>query len=365
MSDAQLEALLAAGPASAVDINGPIVLYGAGGLGRQMLAALRADGIDPVCFADRDGGDPVDGLERLPLTTAAERHGADATFVVTIFNPRFAYRDIKADIEAAGVRDVRYWIPLAWNHPHLLPNYAVDLPSKVIDAADDVRRAYALLGDDTSRAEFRAQLQWRLTGDPEPLGNPATPVSEQYFEVLDVLPDEVFVDGGAYDGDTIESLVAHGGFKKVYALEPDPANLTALDERLDRLQRDVEVLEYALGSERGSARWGGSGLSSAGIADDGELEVQIAPLDELLAGAAPTYIKLDIEGAELDALQGAANLVRTHRPVLGLCTYHVQDHLWKLALAVDALVDDYRYELRRYERDNWEVVLYAIPTERG
>jgi hypothetical protein len=42
----------------------------------------------------------------------------------------------------------------------------------------------------------------------------------------------------------------------------------------------------------------------------------------------------------------------------------VQDHLWKLPLAVDALVDDYRYELRRYERDNWEVVLYAIPAER-
>ena len=93
--------------------------------------------------------------------------------------------------------------------------------------------------------------------------------------------------------------------------------------------------------------------------------MQIAPLDELLAGTAPTYIKLDIEGAELDALRGAAGLVREHRPVLGLCTYHVQDHLWKLALAVDELVDDYRYELRRYERDNWEVVLYAIPAERG
>src|SRR3954452_13979601 len=97
------------------------------------------------------------------LQDVVERH-PDVCIAGTIFNLGVAYRDIKADRQAAGVRDVRYWLPLAWRHPALLPNYAADLPSKVLDAADDVRTAYALLGDDTSRAEFRAQLRWRLTG---------------------------------------------------------------------------------------------------------------------------------------------------------------------------------------------------------
>jgi hypothetical protein len=125
------------------------------------------------------------------------------------------------------------------------------------------------------------------------------------------------------------------------------------------------VLPWAAGAERGVARWSLPGTSSAGIATDGELEVQVAPLDELLErDIVPTYVKMDIEGAEPDALRGAHATVTAHRPTLAICVYHVQDHLWSLPLAVAALVEDYRFVLRRYLTDCWEVVLYAIPRER-
>jgi hypothetical protein len=73
---------------------------------------------------------------------------------------------------------------------------------------------------------------------------------------------------------------------------------------------------------------------------------------------------MDIEGAEPDALAGARRTITEHRPTLAICVYHVQDHLWTLPLAVADLVEDYRFVLRRYLSDCWEVVLYAIPRER-
>jgi FkbM family methyltransferase len=368
----------AAGAFAAVAGDRPVVLHGAGGVGRSVLAALRADGIEPVCFSDggaQPGAEPVDGVAVLPVAEAVARHGSDAVFVVTILNPRFPYASVRAGLTDAGAQLVVPWILVAWAHPDgLLPHYAVDLPHKVLEQADDVRAAYALLGDDTSRHQFLVQLAWRLTADFDVLGD-HLPTSEQYFsaDVITLRDDDVFVDCGAFDGDTIASLIDHhpAGVQRIYALEPDPDNLEALNARLAGLgpavADTVEVLPWAAGAERGTARWALPGTSSAGMAADGELEVEVAPLDELLhLGVAATYIKMDIEGAEPDALAGARETIGRHRPTLAVCIYHVQDHLWSLPLQVAGLVDgDYRYVIRRYLSDCWEVVLYAIPADRG
>ena len=383
----ELGALLAERPADArerarralTDLAGdrPLVLHGAGGVGRSVLAALRAGGIEPLCFSDgaaKPGADQIEGVDVLPLSDAVARHGEGAVFVVTILNPRFPYTEVRESLITAGAQTVCSFIPVAWAHPDgLLPHYAVDLPQRVLEQAGAVREAYALFEDERSRREFRAQVAWRLTADFSLLAD-HLPTSEQYFsrDVLELRNDDVFVDCGAFDGDTIQSLVAHrpDGVARIIALEPDPENLRALEARLDALgagvRERVSVLPWAAGARRGMARWGLPGTSSAGLDSAGELEVQVAPLDELLErGIAPTYVKMDIEGAEPDALQGASQIVTRHRPTLAICVYHAQDHLWRLPLAVAALVDDYRFVLRRYESDCWEVVLYAIPRERA
>lgn len=378
---APLDVLLAESPDAAAlradqtfaDANAgrPVVLYGAGGVGRNVLAALRGAGVEPVCFADRsaDGTTSVDGLPVLGLADAAARHGADATFVVTILNPRFPFASVRDALHEAGCAHVVSWIPLAWRHADaLLPYYAIDRPERILAAADDIRRAYALLDDDRSRDEFLRQLEWRLTGEftlPEPL-----PVSEQYFsaDVVTLVDDEVFVDCGAYDGDTLASFLEHNGgrFSRFIALEPEPDNLAALQARVAALPADVaervEILPYASAAQAGTVTFGGSG-TGAGISEDGHLTVETVALDDVVAGPV-TYLKMDIEGAEPDALAGAAGIVTRDRPVLGLCAYHVPDHLWSLLLAVDALADGYTYRMRRYGWDCWEVVLYALPTGR-
>ncbi len=84
-----------------------------------------------------------------------------------------------------------------------------------------------------------------------------------------------------------------------------------------------------------------------------------------LCGAAPTFVKMDIEGAELDALQGARETITRHAPVLAICLYHRPDHLWEVPLYLKGLRPDYRLYLRRYGEDCWEQVLYAVPADRA
>ena len=84
-------------------------------------------------------------------------------------------------------------------------------------------------------------------------------------------------------------------------------------------------------------------------------------LDELLAEETPTYIKMDIEGFELDALAGAGECIRRCRPKLALCVYHRPDHLWRIPLAMHELLPCSRMTMRSYQLDGWDTVCYCVP----
>ena len=87
-------------------------------------------------------------------------------------------------------------------------------------------------------------------------------------------------------------------------------------------------------------------------------------LDDALAGAEVSFIKMDVEGAELDALEGARAIITSQRPVLALSAYHRQDHLWRIPQMIRGMSDDYHLVLRAHRLDGWETVCYAIPEER-
>ena len=93
-------------------------------------------------------------------------------------------------------------------------------------------------------------------------------------------------------------------------------------------------------------------------------DVEVAPLDEILAGTRPTYIKFDVEGAEHDALVGGSETISANMPVLAVCLYHRPEDLWDLPLLVQSLRPDYRLHVRRYSDERWETVLYAVPPDR-
>src|SRR5579862_4505111 len=188
----------------------PLVLMGAGGLGRLALAGLRRRGVEPLAFADNATfGTRVSGVEVLSPASAAEQFGDRAAFVVTIWGAnrphRFAHS--RQQLLELGCHVVCPFPPLFWKYADVfLPFYLQDLPSKVLEQRASVRKGFDLWGDEASRAEYVAQVRLRLLADFDGLGHPVA--HPQYFpdDLFDWSEDEWIVDGGAYDGDTVRMV---------------------------------------------------------------------------------------------------------------------------------------------------------------
>jgi FkbM family methyltransferase len=346
-----------------------LVLFGAGGLGRKTLAGLRSLGISPLAFADNNQrlwGTRVEGLEVLPPMEVAAAQGRHASFVITIWGAYSTHRmsTSRSQLEALGCRHVTHFGHLYWKHPEtFLPYYCLDHPRQVLLCSAAVRKAYALLADEPSRWEFVKQLRFRLFLDFDSLV--AAP-GEEYFpdDLFDLRADEVFIDCGAFDGDTIQMLRERSAFKQVIALEPDPVNFAKLQEWCGTLPEAgrIQTFPWAVGADRGKIRFEATG-TMASKAGEGSLEVDVVPLDELLREP-PTFIKMDIEGAEPEALLGAGKLIARHDPLLAISAYHQQDHLWRILSLIESFSDRYRFFLRAHDNQGWGLVCYAIPAER-
>jgi FkbM family methyltransferase len=359
--------------------DAPLVLFGAGGLGRRTLAGLRALGRTPVAFVDNNRANwhsAIDGVPVLPPDEAAARYGRTATFIVTIWRAGGPHRfeHSRRQLEQLGCETIVSFAKLYWKYPEtFLPFYCQDLPHKVLQERESVRQAFELLCDDDSRREFLAQIRWRLQADFDGLPHPVEGPQYLATDIFTYRDDEVFVDCGAYDGDTVRSLLARddASFSKLIALEPDPTNLRVLREYVGRLPAElsdrITVLPIAAASTHGTLYIDASGTAASATSLEerpGTVAVPCEPLDELLADSPPTFLKMDIEGAEPDALEGAAQLIRTSAPVLAICVYHQQNHLWQLPLQMRALRDDYQFFLRPYNEEGWDLVCYAVPPDR-
>jgi FkbM family methyltransferase len=353
-----------------------LVLFGAGNLGRRTLEGLRRAGVEPLAFADSSHalqGSKIDGLTVLAPAEAASAFGERATFVVTVWSPsrQHVIAEISLTLQGLGVRRVVSFVPLFWERAaEFLPYCSVDLPHKVYADGNAVREAFSSFRDGESRKEFLLQLTYLLsTMDTVdlPRGEPA----RSYFphDLVELSSQEVFVDCGAYDGDSVESfLEASGGrFRAIVAFEPDPAavlRLRALVQGLPPSVRDhVRVEQKAVGAAAGTLRFEGGGTPGSRVSEAGALTVDCVTLDEALGDLAPTFIKMDIEGAEEDALLGAAETIRRHRPILAICVYHLQAHLYRLPLLMGSLCEDYSFFLRRQGPDG-DLVCFGIPNER-
>lgn len=357
----------------------PVVLMGAGGLGRRALAGMRRHGLEPLAFVDNGPGrhgTTVDGVRVLSAAAAAREFGRTAAFVVTIWGAHHRHRFAQSrdQLRQLGCDVVFPFPPLFWKFAEaLLPFYLQDLPSRVLRQREDVKRGFEVWEDGASRAEYVAQVRFRLDSDFDGLSHPVD--HPQYFpsDLFEWQADEWIVDGGAYDGDTVRALTeVHGNrFGHLLAVEPDPANFAKLQAAVDALPADVrsrvDCRQVALGSEPRTLYLDATGTAASATSTEsstGSVAVQAETIDRLVGQHRPTFVKLDIEGFEIDALHGARDTIRRHGPILAVCVYHLQDHLWKIPLMLRAWRDDYAFFLRPHNEEGWDLVCYAVPRGR-
>jgi FkbM family methyltransferase len=353
----------------------PLILFGAGNLGRWILRELRKLGKEPAALADNNGelwGTSIEGVAVLSPADAARKFAKDGLFVVSIWNPQVGVERIFRQLRVFGCRTVVPFVWLFWKHPSVfLPYYLWDAPSSIISQAANVRRAFAALADGESRDLFLSHLRLRLTGDFSSLPQPAS--CAQYFPPDLYLPvdHECFVDCGAYNGDTIRAFTqwTSGRFRRIVAFEPDPANFAALEACLSeelKLGDRAVARRCASGSVTGRVRFSADGSQAAAIAQHGAAEVDCVRLDDALAEEHPTFIKMDIEGAEPDAIEGATQLIRRDQLLMAVCVYHRQSDLWRIPLMIDAVEPgSNRLYLKQHAVDGFDLVCYSVPKARS
>ena len=288
-----------------------VVIFGTGQLGRFVLPALRRAGLDALAFCDNNPsrwGTEIDGVNVVSPSGALRMYGENACFLVAIYNssvPRRQLRDL-------GCRRIIPYPVFFWKHWQSLPEEErLELPHRILQQTDQIISAYDLLADDASRDEFCAQIRWRCRLDYDCL--PAhSPVTDMYFpsDLVQLSSDEVLLDCGAFDGDSIKPFVERvaGRFRRIVAFEPDPSNLKALATCIAAFPAEVAakitVFPYALGRENGTVRFSADGaVHSKVAAEGGAVQVECRALDWVLGeGDCPTIIKMDIEGAETEAI---------------------------------------------------------------
>ncbi len=353
--------------------SGRIVIVGAGSTGIRALKCLRSIGVEPLAIADNNvavQGADMDGLRVLSPKDAASRYGSNAVFLVAIWNAKHWYTDTASQLRNLGCENVVPVSAIYWRFAEtFLPFFCQDLPHKVLEDREKVVRASALWSDDQSRLEYLAHVRWRAHGD---WALPTRPKQESYFadDIFDLIPDESVVDCGAFDGDTVRSILARCGenFRHIDAIEPSPQTCDQLRAYVSTLsptqQQKISVYQCAVGAESGSVRFDATSGLDAHIAEDGGVVVELRTLDTLCRASRPTFLIMDIEGAEYDALLGARQTIAEFRPVLAICAYHTQDHLWTLPLLIHDMLPEYNMYLRTYEGDGWQAVVYAVPKQR-
>ena len=251
--------------------------------------------------------------------------------------------------------------------------YDVDSLKILIEKDKDIiLKVKEHLADKQSAVIFDNLLKYRQTNDVELLEASFEKDHYQYFpssEIMEPFENEVFVDAGAYDGGTSVQFVdwSKGNYKHIYAMEPDPLMYHILQGTIELSNlKNIEAVNCGAYSNSGEMHFvEDSETGSSRIADDAEKSVHVISIDEMLHGEEATYIKMDIEGSEMEALKGAKCTIEKCHPRLAISIYHCEDDLWKIPFYIIENYPWYKIYIRHYTNITTETIMYAVDKNRN
>lgn len=202
----------------------------------------------------------------------------------------------------------------------------------------------------------------------EPIAEGFYSENDQYFvkDIIKLSDSEIFIDGGAYTGDTIQQLLDEAArqkvrIKKVLAFEPDEDNFKLLTKFYGK-RDNIWIFRKGLSNRDAVLYFKSNGVTARIVENeaDSNSKIEVVSIDGMPECADSTYIKMDIEGAEWDALHGAAETIKRNKPKLTICLYHSDEDMIRLIEYIHELVPEYKLYIRHHSKSDVETVLYAI-----
>lgn len=348
-----------------------ICVFGMGNYGTQVLPILKKKLGDKILYvSDNDPnkhGKEYCGIKCVPP------HKLDQN--VHIFVSVFQAENIIADLSVRGFHIINSELPSNLNLYELIRfKQSGKLYNENYDKLETV---FSLLSDELSKQVFMSRIQYNILLYKNIKIFDTVYSKNQYFpdDIIALKSNETFIDGGGYTGDTIRDFLVRtkNNFDSIYSFELDLQNYIAMNEYVKKLPKNhsQKIFIYPQGLSNQAEKVGLTGnkanthISESGVFFDsfGEL----VALDEVIKNrSAVTFIKLDVEGSELNALIGMTQTIKESNPKMAVCIYHKPEDVYEIPLFLHKINPTYRFFLRHHGRD-WfyanETVLYAIPEE--
>lgn len=341
------------------DAPNGVYLYGAGFVGRWSVAYLEGIGIPVLGFVDSD----------------SSKWGASI-----LGKPVFSPSDPLIVSARSLLITSRHAVPAIKNALAHLSAFIMSIDAFVVhqQGKEGIERVEQLLSDDrVSLNTFHAVLLSMLEGTTRPLKHYAN--NRPFFDQFGFFnrDGEVFVDAGAYVGDSLERFIwsVNGVFRHAYAFEPGKTQYEAMEKRVNRLASEwalrpesITLINKAVASENGMVRIIEEGqLTSHSIClqgtecvlEDKTEYVDVVSLDSYLSGVKYSLLKVDVEGSELDLIHGAKESISENRPRIALSIYHYPTDVFTLPLKVAEISGDYTFTLGHHSSKLMETVLYC------
>lgn len=225
---------------------------------------------------------------------------------------------------------------------------------------DKIEKVRSVLADEQSVKVFENIVKFKLTGDMNLLFDCETDVSEAYENILKLSSDEVYMDLGAFNGDTVLQFMKFSPiYKKIYAAEPDVKNFAKLLKNTENM-KDIEYLNCCICDKTGDIMFSSHGGRN-GTVDDRGVIVRCETVDSITGNEDVTYIKFDIEGYESKALDGAENTIKRCKPKMLISCYHRSEDIFELPLKVLSIRHDYKVYIRHNPYiPAWDTQFYFI-----
>lgn len=340
------------------DSKKEVVLYGAGYCGYETYKLLHKHKINVVAICDDDKARVGKSFFNLKINQVSDIVLKSNTIILITsgFNA-----GMKQKLRNAGLYDYYYEIDFGrFEQKKETWRYFFDNKGKF-----DL--AYKLFNDDFSRRLFINLINYRISRDLKYLKGYES--ENQYFPndgIVKTGENEIFLDCGAFDGDSIKTFLDYvgGKYEKIIAMEPSDNNYKKLINSIGFLQ-NIEFHNKGVYKEEKKLRFSVGDAKNSFVSDSGTEELDVIDIDTLLNGEKVTFIKMDIEGAEYDALQGARSTIKKYTPKLAISIYHKTEDLLDIPLLIHEINPNYNFHLRHYSPTVIETVLYAIPREKN
>ncbi len=268
-------------------------------------------------------------------------------------------------LKTMGVND---WLTrVLYRHDRKEPTKGMQYAEKYFsEHQKEVDAIASLLADDLSKKVYFDAIRYRKTHNPKDA--PKYSKHDQYFaqDIIPLTEAEVFVDCGAFDGDTMKDFIkaVNGQYHSIVCFEP----VEEYHKRLEKRGKNKKVSAIRAGVYKTSTTLqfnaeGGKG-SAITSASEHTISIPVRAIDDVPECHNATFIKMDVEGSELDALQGAKKTILRNRPKLAICIYHKHRDFIEIPKWIHNLVPEYSLYIRHHAFSVNETVLYAIPPKQ-